>query len=291
MLYRVLTYLPESIADAVRNAAALQGSPPDEIRLYRNGRVVVVLGGRQVTTLTVCGGDMLRETVMKLCGNSLYAHAETIRQGYIFTQDGFRVGVSGRAVCHDGRIECVTDISSLCIRIPRRFPGCVDDIYPVAVEDAVPHSILIWSVPGAGKTTALRELSVMLTDERAPYRTSVIDTRFELSAGLEGEYLDIFRGYPRTLGMEMAVRTMNPQFVLCDEIATEADARAVMLCASSGVAVIASAHGSSLADLRRKGPIKELMENNIFHAYVGLQRVDGQVVHLIQKGERPCSYK
>ena len=131
----------------------------------------------------------------------------------------------------------------------------------------------------------------MLTDGRAPYRTSVIDTRFELSAGLEGEYLDIFRGYPRTLGMEMAVRTMNPQFVLCDEIATEADARAVMLCASSGVAVIASAHGSSLADLRRKGPIKELMENNIFHAYVGLQRVDGQVVHLIQKGERPCSYK
>ena len=288
MLHRILSYLPACAVEAVRNASALNGIPPDEIRLYQGGHVVLVLGGKHITTPVRCDSDLLRDTVMKLCGNSLYAHADTIREGYIFTQDGFRVGVSGRAVCHNEHIDCVTDITSLCIRVPRRFPGCADDVYRWATDGDIPRSVLIYSAPGGGKTTVLRELTMLLTDPRSPYRTSVIDTRFELCSGLRGEYLDVFSGYPRAVGMEIAIRTMNPQFVLCDEIATEDDARAVMHCASSGVAVIASAHGSSVDDLQRKRPIKELIDSGIFHACIGLRRVNGRVIHSIQKGELLC---
>lgn len=284
MLETVLAYIPNSIAAAVTNTAALHSREIDEIRLYRNARAAVVIAGKNVTLSAVCDGEMMDETVRRLCGESLYAHADTIRDGYIFTPDGFRVGVIGRAICDRGSVERVTDITSLCIRVPRRFPGCADDMYRLATEGDVPHSMLIWSPPGVGKTTALRELAYKLASAPIPYRTAVIDSRYELVWENSVAYMDVFRGYPRAQGMEIAVRTMNPQFVLCDEIANERDADAVMQCASSGAAVIASAHGASVEDLRRQSAIRCLLDNRVFQHLVGLSRKDCRVIHTVHTG-------
>ena len=274
---KLLRCLPDSVADALRRAAALYGETVDEIRMYLDGCIVLVVGGRNIKTPVVCTEEILRVTIGNLCGHSLYAHEDSLRQGYIFTQDGIRVGVAGRAVCAGDRVERVTDLASLCIRIPRRFPGTVNDILPYAVDGGIPGSLLIFSPPGVGKTTALRELAYLLA--KSPYRVALIDTRYELGYGLSGEFLDIFKGYPRPLGMEMATRVMNPQFVICDEISTEADAKAVLQCASSGVAVIASAHGGSPDDLCRQAALDILFRHGVFRTLVQLHRKDGQLVH------------
>ena len=274
---KLLRCLPDSVADALRRVAALHGEAVDEIRMYRDGRIVLVVGGRNIKTSVVCTEKILQETIGNLCGHSLYAHEESLRQGFIFTRDGIRVGVAGRCVCSGDGIERVADPASLCIRIPRRFPGTVDDILPYVADGGIPRSVLIFSPPGVGKTTALRELADQLAN--APYRVALIDTRYELGYGLSGEFLDVFKGYPRPIGMEMATRVMNPQFVICDEISTEADARSVLQCASSGVAVIASAHGGSPDDLCRQAALNSLFRHGVFRTLVQLHRRDGQLVH------------
>ena len=281
MVSTMTQYLPESVGQALQNISALYGGTVDEIRMYRYGKIVFVIAGRNVVTPIICTEEIMQETIGKLCGHSLYAHEETIRDGYIFTAEGVRVGVTGRAVVCNDRVERVVELASLCIRIPRRIPGAADDIYPSVIKDGIPRCTLIFSPPGVGKTTALRELAALLVESETPIRTALIDTRYELGYGLSGELLDVFKGYPRAAGMEIAIRTMNPQIVVCDEIANEADARAVLKCAASGVAVVASAHGGSVEDLHRQPPIHSLLVSGIFQVLVGLYRKNGRVVHTI----------
>ena len=282
MLETVLACLPVAMATAITHTAVLYGGRVDEIRLYKNARIAVVAAGKNILVPSICDSTVMEQTVRCLCGDSLYAHADTIRDGYIYSPHGFRVGVAGRAVCANSRIERITDITSLCIRIPRRHPGCADDVCRLATKDGKTNSILIWSPPGVGKTTVLRELTLLLPAPPNPFRTAVIDTRYELTAGEHApEFLDILRGYPRAQGMEIAVRTLNPQFVICDEIASHEDAEAVKQCASGGAAVIASAHGGAVEDLHRQSAIHELIADGIFPTLVGLHRVDGQIIHTV----------
>ena len=58
----LLRCLPESVADALRRAAALYGETVDEIRMYRNGNAVLVVSGRNIKTSLVCTEEMLRQT-------------------------------------------------------------------------------------------------------------------------------------------------------------------------------------------------------------------------------------
>ncbi len=274
--------LPAHIADAVRAASALYDGKCSEIRLVRGGQAYITVLGKNVRTSVVCTNEDIVHTVRLLCGNSLYAHSETIREGYIFTSFGLRVGVCGRAITQNGIVERISDISSVSIRIPQRHPGAADDLYPYVLSESGVSGMLIWSAPGVGKTTALRELAVLLSNGPNAIRTAVIDTRYELAAGIRGELLDVFSGYPRAVGMEIAVRTMSPQIVICDEIAGESDARAVHECVSSGVAVVASAHGESTEGILRRPIIAGLMKEGIFPTIVGLYREGGKVLKKIE---------
>jgi stage III sporulation protein AA len=104
----------------------------------------------------------------------------------------------------------------------------------------------------------------------------------EIGFGLETDSLDILRGYPRSLGMETAVRTLAPDVVLCDEISDERDADAVLQCASSGTAVIATAHAAGYGDLERKPALRKLLQNGVFPWRTLLMRKNGTVLRRIQ---------
>lgn len=283
--------LPQHIADAICAVTALYGGKCNEIRLCRGGQAYITVLGKNIRANVVCTDEDIKETVRALCGNSLYAHSETIREGYIFTQNGLRVGVCGRAVCSGGSIERVADISSVSIRIPQRHIGAADDLYPYVLRADGVYGMLVWSAPGVGKTTVLRELAFRLSNGPDAIRTALVDTRYELSAGISGGLLDVFSGYPRAVGMEIAVRTMSPQVVICDEIAGESDADAVRTCVSSGVSVIASAHGASLNSILLRPTIKRLIDEGVFPVLVGLYRSGNSVLHRITNasGETlPC---
>jgi stage III sporulation protein AA len=124
-----------------------------------------------------------------------------------------------------------------------------------------------------GKTTLLRNVALELSKAREPKRVALIDTRYELSYSVgTGGLIDILSGYPRALGIEIAVRCMNPQVIICDEIGEKNEAYAIASAKNSGVPFVASAHGESIEGLLQREGINLLHEAGVFGFYVGIKR-------------------
>ncbi len=213
------------------------------------------------------------DILFRLCDGSVYAHEETLCQGFVRGREGVRVGVCGRAVCRGGSISALHGITSLCIRLPSRlcsFGGAVTP-YPELLKVA-PEGLLICSPPGIGKTTALRYTARGLLKEGK--RVAVIDSRGELSPGLDlpDQPADILDGYPRGKGIEIAIRVMCPDALVCDEVGSEEDCLALMEAVGAGVAVIATAHGASVADALGRPGLRRLCSTGIFHHVAFLER-------------------
>ncbi len=250
-------YLPESL----RAAAAGYGCV-DEIRLRASRQMSLTIGGENVLCGVTCSREDLEYTVERLCRGSLYSHAENIREGVITTDCGIRAGVAGRAVVMNGRLECVRDITSVCIRIPHRVRGAADDLFLCMGTGGV----LVFSPPGCGKTTILRELIPLIAVKK---RTAVIDTRYELCIDDSGDLADVYAGYPRNAGIASAVRTMSPEVIVCDEIMGSEDVRAIREAHSGGVRVCASAHGGSPEEIMMDPGIRELLAYGVFGILYG----------------------
>lgn len=265
---KALSYLPSRLADAVVRKASLWHGTVNEIRLREKRLLSITVAQNNISCDLTCTSGEIMQTVTKICGNSLYSHSESIREGYILTDCGIRVGVCGHAVMADGRISLVRDITSLNIRIPHRVPGAADKLYQLTDGG---KSILIYSAPGRGKTTVLRELIPLLASGEHARRTAVIDTRYELCAGEPyTDMTDVFCGYPRYEGILSAVRTMSPEYILCDEISAEADARALLYAHSAGIAVCASVHAGSFEKLVEIPMMKILLSAHVFDIAYGI---------------------
>lgn len=270
-----LSFLPVRIAECVRKAAALYHGTVGEIRLRTDCPVFITVGRKNIQCGAGCTPDEMLSVLRALCGNSLYCHSETIKDGYICTPAGLRAGVCGRAVTEDGKIISVTDITSVAIRIPHRFPGAADGLCRI-IADRDFRGMIIYSPPGEGKTTALREICARLAAKPYSLRIAVIDTRFEICGALGGDLsIDALEGYPRAKGMETAVRTLSPQLIVCDEIGCAADAVAVEESFGAGVPCVISAHASSLEELCMRDYMKRLIDSGAFSCAVGLSPKDG----------------
>lgn len=266
-----LDVLPLHLADFAIKAAAHNRVRIHEIRLRRGAGLSITSRGISYACPIRCTEEDIDAVLRRLCGNSLYSHADTIREGYIAYLSGIRAGVCGRAVCRGGEIDAVTDITSVNIRIPHRVRGAGDCAFELLERNAFRTGLLVYSPPGVGKTTLLRELTFRLGAGDAPRRVAVVDTRCEIMAGLEGAAnVDVLSSYPRGRGIEIAVRTLSPEFIVCDEISSDSDVEAVMSAVGSGVCIIASAHGASYGELMQRDGFCLLREKRAFGIWLGL---------------------
>ncbi len=277
-----LSFLPTKIKESVAKCAGLYKTSLSEVRLRSGCPVFITLGNKNVNCGIIATSDDIDNTVRILCGNSLYSHSETIKEGYISASCGIRAGICGRAVVDRGQIIAVTDISSICIRIPHRIPGAGDKVAELLIKDF--GGIIIYSQPGMGKTTILREVTARLASRPFFMRIAVIDTRFEICAPLGGQYtFDALSGYPRAKGIESALRTLSPQLIICDEIGSASEAEAILESSGAGVPVCASAHAGSFEELISTPHIKRLIDNNVFKYAVGLSENIGDAEHIVTK--------
>ena len=273
--------LPSEITAAL--SAAGGGGAVEEIRLRAGREASLTVGGRNIMTSLVLTAETLTAILVHMCGGSLYAFDQTIREGYISLPEGIRVGVAGRAVCEEGKIIGVCEITGLCIRLPhihREVGGEMCRLLRHLNQGGRgPQGILIYAPPGVGKTTLLRGVAVGLSggDGLPPLRTVVVDTRGELGFETEGRglCLDILRGYPRARGVEIATRTLSAQVIICDEIGDTEEALSLITTHHGGVPLVATAHGGSVAEILRRTGLRLLHESRLFGAYVGIRR-DGQ---------------
>ncbi len=271
-----LSYIPSGICESVKRTMGLYKGNISEIRLRAGKPVFITVNNKNITCGTLASYDDVQRTVRSLCGNSMYSHSETIKEGYICTEGGLRTGVCGRAVTENGRIISVTDIVSVCIRIPHRVTGAADEVVKILLNDI--GGILIYSKPGIGKTTVLRELSARLASPPFNFRVAVVDTRFEICGALSGNYtIDALSGYPRAKGIETALRTLAPEYIICDEIANREDSEAVLSSAGAGVPVIASAHAGSFDELMKNNCISSLVDGGVFKHIIGLDRTGNKL--------------
>jgi hypothetical protein len=109
----------------------------------------------------------------------------------------------------------------------------------------------------------------------SPWRVSIIDTRGELALSFDGSgaTVDLLTGYPKSVGIEIAARTMNPELMVCDEIGDAEEARAIIGAQNCGVPLLASAHGADLGGLLRRTGIRELHIAGVFDSRDGNVKV------------------
>lgn len=260
--------------------------------VYMDGsewRLDHALRPQQVMQQTTRPGDLyfadsrlIKDILGIFSGHSLYAFEDEMRQGFLTVEGGHRVGISGKVVLGDHGIRTIKDISSLNIRIAHERPGCADMVLPWIYEDGEVLNTLFLSPPGAGKTTILRDAIRQISDGNlhgGGVSVSVVDERSELGACFRGvpqcdlgRRTDVMDGCPKVEGMLMMIRSMAPRVLAVDEIGTRADLEALRDVMKCGCKILATVHGTSVEDLKRKRVLGEMVADGMFSRYVVLSR-------------------
>lgn len=243
-----------------------------EIRLRCGRCLSLVTCCENIGCLYIVKEDDIKNILRRICCDSVYAFSNTIKQGYIPLPCGGRAGVVGDVTDSEKGIS-VDSISSVNFRIPHHIRGVCGPIYKLFKKYR--KGIMIYSPPAVGKTTLLRDLAIELSRGQDPMKVALIDTRREIDNGKIPNdcHIDTYPGYPKSLGIEIAHRTMASDVILCDEISYE-ETEAVKHSMLSGVPIIAAAHAYSSDELMRRCGFVELIDMGAFSFLVGIKRRD-----------------
>lgn len=224
-------------------------------------------------------------SVLEIATNaSAHTALGRVRQGFVTVRGGHRLGLCGNVVCKDGGIHNIRSISSMNIRIARQIPGIGDELLRTLRAQKNVPSVLVVAPPGAGKTTLLRDLIRGLSSGVGgiPLRVGVADERGELGAMWNGvpqlnlgPHTDVLDGCGKAEGLMMLLRGMNPQVLAVDEITSPEDMEAIQTAVGCGVSLLATAHGSSMGDLRKKPHYEKMLRNKIFQRLLWIEMIDG----------------
>ena len=267
----VVNVLPPDVVAAVEKYAV---GAVEELRLKAGRQAWMVCDGRNIALDASVDRRTLETILTDLCGGSLYAYADNIREGFITLSDGVRVGVAGRASVEEGKTLAVRDILTLCFRIPHAVFVDTHSLVTLLRSFSLTRGLLLYAPPGGGKTTALSSLARALGAGEDPLRVVVVDSRGELAPMLKarGLCVDVLTGYPRRRGIEIAARTLSAQVILCDELCGVPEAQTVIETRGGGVPLVATAHAADLTGLLRRSDVRMLHEADVFGAYIRVDR-------------------
>lgn len=286
---KLLTIFPEQIARALDRFSGkdavceirLRTSLPLSLTTFA-GNVMLNEKGESVGPSRGIGvtKEELTEIVSAFCEGSVYRYIESLEEGFLVNQSGVRMGI-----CYEqssGSFSTAgSEIGSLNFRIPRTVPGAAKELLRFFRQNSLQSTLLI-SLPGAGKTTLMRDLAISLSrgDLFEAKRIAVIDERKELfPAGCpKGMGLcDLFSGYPKARGIEIATRVLAPEVILCDEIGGNEDTGAILSAQAGGGVLLASAHAASLEGAMAKPHLKRLFDAGVFSVLAILEKEPAKV--------------
>lgn len=273
-LARILSLLPPAISREILSVGASRRDFPSglsEIRLRRSSPSSLTVSGECVFLSQIPRETDFLKTFDTATEGSLYAHSYEIAEGYITLEGGVRVGVCGDFNPETGGVKRV---SSLIFRLPMSKSQFGDELLAEWERGGV-KGMLIYSLPGCGKTSALRALAPALS-QRLRLRVAVVDERHEFFDECGTGQVDILSGYGKAKGIEIARRTLSSEVIVVDEIGSADEALAIMRAGNGGVPVVASAHAADFEELCQREGISELISKGYFNCFARLTKNGGE---------------
>ena len=276
----IADYLPENVRRALDNVSTdLKNTT--EIRICVDKPVALIYPNKIMyltensitasgnnTSCLIFTAEMLAKTVDAVTHFSYHSHTLELQQGYFMLENGIRAGVAGRYDCTGS----LRDITAIVFRISREVKDCCTDILPLLLGG---NGVLICGGVNSGKTTILRDLCRKVGDVR---KAVLIDERNEIACTFGGKisfdvgrHTAVLSGCKRFKGIISAVRSLSPDFIFCDEIASVEDTEALISAAGCGVTFCATIHAKNMNDLMRRRFVRPLFDAGIFHHAVFLK--------------------
>lgn len=75
-----------------------------------------------------------------------------------------------------------------------------------------------------------------------------------------GELTDVIDNVPKSIGINMLIRSMSPQIIVCDEIGSKEDVEAIERMVCSGVKGIFTVHGASEEEIFQNVNLEKLIK-------------------------------
>ncbi len=241
--------------------------------LTSNGKLSYIVSSNCVFT----SESEISDSINKMCGYSMHSHYEDILNGYITLPNGSRVGLTGTAVFDKDEVKGIKDFDGINIRIPRQIIGVSELIINNIFINGISNLIIV-GPPSSGKTTMLKDLTYQLSSGRMGryYKICVVDERKELACSRKdvneiGPNTDVLLGFPKSKGISMAVRTLSPDVIICDEVGSDNEVKTILESMNTGVNFILSIHANGFDELRRKKNYNRLLIDGCFDNIVMLK--------------------
>lgn len=233
-----------------------------EIRLRPGKPLLAVTEEGIVWGKTCLTPQDVHRAAQALSGYALAAWNRELCRGFLPLPGGHRLGVCGRM----GE-EGLKEIASLCLRIAHEVKGAGAAVF----SGVRGKNTLLLGPPGSGKTTLLRDLARLYGEDG--WQVGIADERGEVAACRDGQPMldvgpmaDVVTGLEKTRAIPLLLRAMAPQVIAVDELGGREDAGAVLEAIRCGVTVIATAHGRSVEQIKKR--MGELVEAGAFEKII-----------------------
>ena len=267
--------LTNNLYSALQNQFVV--SQIEEIRLRANCPVVVCVAGKNYAVQNaqkqcyLATDYELNYCIAKATQNSLYAVNDQLKQMYLSYKGGVRIGITGDVVSQDNKVSTIKHINSINIRLPHQVKEFANVALGFIYSKGKINSTLIVSEPGAGKTTLLRDICRGLGTFNQIHNVLLVDERYEIACCVKGRpmlnvglFTDIVSGGTKQFAFSQAIRSLKPNVIVTDELASSEDILATKQAIECGVSVIASIHAKNQLDLLNNNLIKQMLQQGLF---------------------------